>query len=205
VTAFIDSSNAVLGSFADQEASIRAALRELPPTLQETKGALKSSNQFAIQAAPAIRDSLPGARALAPALRALRPLFTETVAPIRDQIRPFTKQVAGPVHHLSQTSVNLGKTVPPLRLSLTRLNEIFNALAANPEGSAEGYLFYVPWLNHNTSNMYTLQDAHGPIRRAALMASCNTSRLAAASVFTTKPYIATLAELTQFPLPADIC
>jgi phospholipid/cholesterol/gamma-HCH transport system substrate-binding protein len=205
LTSFIDSSNAVLGSFAKQEASIRAALRELPPTLRETKGALKSSNQFALQAAPALRDSLPGARALAPALRALRPLFTETVSPIRDQIRPFTRQVAGPVQHLSQTSVNLGKTVPPLRLSFTRLNEIFNALAANPEGADEGYLFYVPWLNHNTNNLYTLQDAHGPIRRAALMASCNTARLAQDSVFSTKPYIATLAQLTQFPLPGDIC
>ena len=53
---------------------------------------------------PALRDSLPGARALAPALRALRPVLRETADPIRDQLRPFTRQVFTPVKHLRKAT-----------------------------------------------------------------------------------------------------
>ncbi|MDP9227667.1 MAG: MlaD family protein, partial [Actinomycetota bacterium] len=142
LTGFIDSSNEVLQSFADQEAAIRASLQELPGTLKETNAALKSSNAFAKASLPALRDSLPGARALKPALQATRPFLLETAAPIRDQIRPFTKQVFAPVKHLRQATQGLGGTIPPLKTSFTRLNQGLNALAANPQGDQESFLFF---------------------------------------------------------------
>ena len=205
LAAFVDSSNAVLESFANQEASIRAALRELPGTLRETKGALEGADEMALQSGPALKKSLPGARALAPALRELQKFFPATTPPIRDQIRPFTRQVATPTQHLRQASVGLGRTVPPLRVSLTRLNEVFNAIAANPEGPDESYLFYIPWLNHNTNNIYTLQDAHGPLRRASTLLSCNTASLAEGTVFSVNAYILTLAQLVGLPTTQEIC
>jgi phospholipid/cholesterol/gamma-HCH transport system substrate-binding protein len=160
---------------------------------------------MAQQAGPALRKSLPGARALAPALRGLRPFLERTVAPIRDQIRPFTRQVAGPTRHLREATVGLGRMVPSLRTGVGRLNEVTNALAANPEGRDEGYLFYVPWLNHNTNNLFTLQDAHGPLRRASVLLSCNTAGLAENTVFPTTPYLLTAAQLTGLPTSAEIC
>ena len=204
LTAFVDVSNAVLESFANQEASIRAALRELPGTLEETNGALRSANKFAIESVPALRDSLPGARALAPALRKVQPFLRETVAPIRDQIRPFTKQVALPILHLREASQGLGKTIPPLRTTFTRLNQTFNALAANPEGPAEGNLFYVPWLNHNINNLFATQDAHGPLRRGQVLESCATARLAEGTALPTRPYLSMLAQLTGLPGQGEI-
>ena len=42
--AFVDSSNAVLESFANQEAAIRGTLQELPTALAATRGALESGN-----------------------------------------------------------------------------------------------------------------------------------------------------------------
>ena len=204
LTAFVESSDAVLQRFANQEASIRAALRELPGALEETNAALKGADELALQAGPALRNSLGAARGLKPALRALRPFFRETVAPIRDQIRPFTQQVRQPVTDLRRATVGLGRTVPPLRVGLTRLNQGFNALAANPEGGDEGYLFYLPWLNHNTNLIATLQDAQGPIARGLVMDSCSTARLAE-GVFTQLPFTFTLAQLTGFPRQAEIC
>ena len=57
---FVDSSNAVLGSFAKEQASIRSAVRELPATLQQTKGALASANAFALQSGPGAEEVDPG-------------------------------------------------------------------------------------------------------------------------------------------------
>ncbi len=109
LTSFVDSSNAVLQRFANQEANLRESLQELPSTLSETNKALISGNRFALAALPALRDSLPGARALQPALRAARPFLQQTVAPIRDQIRPFTVQVYEPTVHLREATQGLAQ------------------------------------------------------------------------------------------------
>jgi phospholipid/cholesterol/gamma-HCH transport system substrate-binding protein len=194
LTNFVDSSDAVLNSFARQEASIRSAIRELPGTLTATKGALKSANALAIQSTPALKKLLPGAKATAPALRALRPLFRETAGPIQNQIRPFTRQVRSPVQHVAQISQGLGVATPGLKLGFTRLNDGLNALAYNPPGDQEGFLFYVPWLNHNLVTNYTLQDAYGPIRRGLVQESCGTAQTAEASL-ANEPYLRMLYQL----------
>jgi phospholipid/cholesterol/gamma-HCH transport system substrate-binding protein len=182
LTSFVDSSDAVLASFARQEASIRSAVRELPSTLKATQGALTSANELALQSGPALKKSLPGARATAPALRALRPLFRETAGPIQNQIRPFTVQVRSPVEHVAQISQGLGVATPGLKLGFTSLNDGLNALAYNPPGQQEGFLFYVPWLNHNLVTNYSLQDAYGPIRRGLVQESCGTAQTAEVSL-----------------------
>lgn len=201
---FVDSSNAVLSSFADQEASIRATLQELPSTLSETRGALGSANRFAKAAGPALRDLLPGARALAPALRKTRPFLEQTVAPIRDQIRPFTVAVQSPVHNLRLASVGLGRATPGLRTGFTRLNQGLNALAYNPSGDDEGFLFYIPWLNHNTNSMFLLQDAHGPLRRGIVTISCQTVELAEGTALPSNPFLSMAAQLTGLPTATEI-
>jgi phospholipid/cholesterol/gamma-HCH transport system substrate-binding protein len=200
---FVDSSNAVLGSFAKEQASIRSAVAELPATLQQTKGALTSANAFALQSGPALKKSIPGAKATAPALRALRPFFQQTAGPIQNQIRPFTKQVASPVQHVAQIGQGLGTATPGLKTGFTRLNDGLNALAFNPPGAAEGYLFYVPWLNHDLTANYMLQDAYGPIRRGLVQESCGTAQTAEQTLLA-EPYLRTLYQLTGQPRAAKI-
>jgi phospholipid/cholesterol/gamma-HCH transport system substrate-binding protein len=204
VTAFVDSSNAALSHFAAQQASIRAALRELPGTLQATEGALTSTNTFALNATPALRELIPGARATKPALIALRGLFDQTTAPIRDQIRPFTVQVASPIQHIQEASVGLGLAAPGLRTGFSRLNLGLNGLTYDPPGDQVSTAFYIPWLNHNLNNLAELQDAHGPLLRGLVEVSCNTARLAEDTVFPTKPFLSTLAQLTGFPTTTQI-
>jgi phospholipid/cholesterol/gamma-HCH transport system substrate-binding protein len=201
---FVDGSNGALARFAAQEANIRRSLQELPSTLEETNKALISSNRLAVAALPALRDSLPGARALRPALRAARPFFRETTAPIRDQIRPFTRQVYTPVVHTREALQGLGKTIPPLRTTFADLNDGLNGLAYNPPGNGEGYLFHLPWLNHNTNNMFLLQDAHGPLRRGVVLVSCD-SAVSAEGVASVRPAFATVLEVTNVPRVSEIC
>src|SRR5215217_609151 len=195
---FVDSSDAVLASFAKQQASIRSAVRELPATLKETKGALTSANTLALQSGPALKKLIPGARATGPALRGLRSLFQKTAGPIQNQIRPFTKQVASPVTHLAQASRALGIATPGLKTGFTELNLGLNALAYNPPGAGEGFLFYVPWLNHNLNANYLLQDAYGPLRRGIVLVSCSTAFVAEGTLLS-EPYLRLLYQLTGAP------
>ena len=200
---FVDSSNAVLGSFAKEQASIRSAVQELPGTLQQAKGALTSANDLALQSGPALKKLIPGARATAPALRSLRPFFQQTAGPIQNQIRPFTKQVASPVQHVAQIGAGLGTATPGLKTGFTRLNDGLNALAYNPPGEQEGFLFYVPWLNHDLTTNYMLQDAYGPIRRGLVQESCGTAQTAEQTLLA-EPYLRLLYQLTGQPRTAKI-
>jgi phospholipid/cholesterol/gamma-HCH transport system substrate-binding protein len=199
---FVDSSNSVLASFAKEQASIRGAVRELPGTLQQTKVALTSANQLAIQSTPALRKLIPGAAGTASALRSLRSLFQQTVSPIQNQIRPFTVQVRPAVTDLTAASRGLGATAPPAKLSFTRLNQLFNALSYQP-GSDQSFLFYLPWLNHDVNLLFTAQDANGPLRRGMVLESCATAQLAQ-NTFLARPFLHTLAQLTALPNPPDL-
>jgi phospholipid/cholesterol/gamma-HCH transport system substrate-binding protein len=193
---FVDASSASLAPFAREQASLRQAIQELPGTLQATKGALKSANAVALQSGPALKKSLPGSRATGAALRALRPLFRQTAGPIQNQIRPFTQQVRSPVTHIAQLSQGLGTATPGLKTGFTDLNLGLNALAYNPQQSNDqGYLFYVPWLNHNLQGNYLLQDAYGPIRRGILLISCSTASTADGTLLA-EPYLRLLYQLT---------
>lgn len=201
---FVDGSNGALARFAAQEAAIRESLQELPSTLAETQKALASSNRFAIATLPALRDSLPGARALAPALRAARPFFRDTAGPIETQIRPFTTQIYTPTVHLREAVQGLANTVPPLKDSFVDLNAGLNALAFNPSGNDESYLFHLPWINHNTNNIFLLQDAQGPLRRGLVLQSCESARFAEV-LATTRPAFTTVLEVTNQPRTTEIC
>jgi phospholipid/cholesterol/gamma-HCH transport system substrate-binding protein len=198
LTDFVDSSNDVLASFAKEQASIRSAVRELPGTLKEAKGALTGADELALQSGPALKKLLPGAKATGAALRSLVPFFQQTAGPIQNQIRPFTKQVASPVTHVAQISQGLGVATPGLRTGFTNLNTGLNALAYNPPGTQEGFLFYVPWLNHNLNTNYMLQDAYGPIRRGLVLEACSTA-VQANNILISHPYLRMLYQLTGQP------
>ncbi len=201
---FVRSSSDVLGSFARQEASLRAALRELPGTLRETRSALSSEDKLSLQLGPASRRLIPAARALGPALRETRPLFRKTVGPIHHQIRPFARAVQKPLRHVKQGAKPLGQTATGLANGFGDLNRLFNALAYNPPGSAqEGYLFWLAWLNHDTNAVFFTQDAGGPLRHGIVMLNCSTATTGA-GVALGDPDVKTLLQLSNAPTQQEI-
>jgi phospholipid/cholesterol/gamma-HCH transport system substrate-binding protein len=201
---WVTSQNDVFEAFANQEASLRELLRELPPTLRETQLALESSDRFALELGPASTALIPAAQSFAPAQEAGQEFARETVEPIRDQIRPFTRQVRTPVRHLKQAAAPLGATVNSTAGVFGDLERLFNAWAYNPPGGEEGYLFWTAWLNHNGNNVAMLQDAYGPLPRGIVLQSCVTAQRAE-ELAIARPFIWTLQRLTNVPKSEDIC
>jgi len=201
---FITSSDEALASFANQEASLREALRELPGTLGETRSALASSRRFATVLGPASNDLIPAARALGPGLRDLQPFLRETIDPIANEIRPFSRRVQPVTRQVKRAARPLGATTEGLARALGELGNLFNALAYNPPGPQESHLFWLAWFNHNTNNMFLTQDAHGPLRRGLVLQSCSTARLAE-GLAAGRPFLRTLQQLTNVPQSDVIC
>jgi phospholipid/cholesterol/gamma-HCH transport system substrate-binding protein len=206
---FVTSSQAALGNFANVQGSIQESLVEFPSTLTTLQAALASSNRFTNAAGPALTALIPQAQALGPALEASKHFFTETTAPIRDQIRPFTRQIRPVLVHTKQGAPYFEKSIKGFGNSLGGFNSFLNELAYKPKGSKQSFLFYLPWLNHNLNAAYNLTDARGPILRSLILISCNGASLGY-SLAETKPYIKTLLQGARVPkanelpeIPAD--
>lgn len=195
---WVTSSKGALGNFANQQSSIQEILTEFPSTLTAAESAFASANAFSKAARPALLGLIPQAQALKPALKANQRLFEQTVEPIRTQIRPFTREVRPVLTHVRQGSTALNKSVRGFGNSLGAFNSFLNELAYKPKGSRQSYLFYLPWLNHDTNATFNLSDPAGPISRSLVLISCNGTNLAY-SFSTDKPYIQSLLHGANIP------
>lgn len=170
---FVASSNDVFRHFANQDANLQRTIALLPSALADTQDALTKTKTFADVAGPALQALLPGAAALGPSLEATRPFLRETTPIIENQLRPFTQVALPVVKTLRPAAANLADATPNLTTSFGVLNAFLNALAYNPPGKSEGYLFYLAWLNHLSNSIFSAQDGLGPIRRGLVVIACN--------------------------------
>lgn len=203
VKRFVTSSDDALGNFANQQQAIQDSLREFPSALRAANAGLASSKRFSDVAEPALTGLIPQAQASVPAFRATARMFEQTTAPIRDQIRPFTREIRPILTHGNEASGPFAKTVRNFGNSLGGFNSFLNALAYKPGGKKESVLFYLPWLNHNFNASFNLQDANGPALRGLISITCNGSVLGyqAAGIL---PFQKTLLQLTSIPRPDEI-
>lgn len=209
VERFVTSSKDALGNFANQQESVQAAFREFPSTLQAAKAGLASSNRFSTVAAPALFKLIPQAQALTPAFKATERLFAETTGPIRDQIRPFTREVRPVLTHGAEAAKPFEKTVRSFGNSLGGFNSFLNELSYKPKGSKQSFLFYLPWLNHDFNAAFNLQDAGGPILRGLVVISCTGADLGYGFVKRKteddgRPFLQTLLEVVGLPRGEEI-
>jgi phospholipid/cholesterol/gamma-HCH transport system substrate-binding protein len=200
---FVTSSDAALGNFANQQQAIQDSLREFPAALRAGNAGLASSKRFSEAAYPALTGLIPQAQASVPAFKATERLFRQTTVPIRDQIRPFTREIRPLLNVGNEASGPFEKTVRNFGNSLGAFNTFFNELAYNPKGSKESVLFYLPWLNHNFNATFNLQDANGPALRGLVLISCTGADIGyqATSIL---PFNKTLLQLTNVPRKSQI-
>ena len=173
IAKFVVDSNAVMSVLANQDASLRETVRELPGALGETRVALGKAETLAREMGPTLSALRPAARELGPALRATQPFLRDTTPIIRDEIRPLVRAARPLVGELRPALRDLSAATPDLLSTLTILNRATDILAYNPPGEEEGFLFWFAWVNHLGASLFSTQDAHGPIRRGSIIANCN--------------------------------
>jgi hypothetical protein len=86
---------------------------------------------------------------------------------VRD-LRPVSQQLAAAGSDLTQV--------------FFRFNRFLNLLGYNPNGKEgpdnaarqEGYLFWLAWLNHSATQLFSTSDAHGTFRPVTIAAPCAT-------------------------------
>jgi phospholipid/cholesterol/gamma-HCH transport system substrate-binding protein len=204
LAALVDSSNRVFQAFANQDARLRETLQELPGALTATNTALGKADKLGKQLGPTLGALRPAARALGPSLQQSRPFLKDTTPVIQNQLRPFARDALPTVKALRPATSDLAQVTPKLTTTLKNLNQVLNELAYNPPGKEEGYLFWLSWLNHDGASIFSVQDAHGPVRRGTILASCATLGVLD-QIGTVQPALGTAAGLLHAPKTAAVC
>ena len=205
LTELVGSANRNVRALANQDASIRESIRLLPDTLQTARTSLGKAGALADELGPTLQALRPTARELGPALAATRPFLLRTEPVIRTQLRPFARDVRPTVRRLRVAAENLKPLTPRLTNTFKVVNSLLNTLGYNPPGpEEEGFLFWVSWANHNAATIFSLQDAHGPIRRGLIITSCNSLQLLN-QVVATNEALDTLFTMLNAPVYEQIC
>jgi phospholipid/cholesterol/gamma-HCH transport system substrate-binding protein len=173
----VDSSNAVLGTFAKEDANWKKTLALLPGALHKTGAGLAKLATATKVLGPTLKDLEPFARALGPANEATRKLSLKTTPIIKSEIRPFASEILPVVNELKPTTQKLGEALPKLASVFSVLNEFFNEIAYNPGPSKGGFLFFLDWGNHDLNSVLSSADAHGVLGRAVVYLNCEVLRV----------------------------
>jgi phospholipid/cholesterol/gamma-HCH transport system substrate-binding protein len=204
LAALVDSANANFEALASEEGSLREAIRLFPGALDQTEQTLTKTATLAGELGPALERLRPFARKLAPALRKTQPFFDETTPIIRDQIRPFARDVQPTVRDLRSATADLAVVSPRLARSFGVLNRFFNMLAYDPPGARKSFNFWAAWGAHAGATLFTLQDAHGPIRRGLVLVNCNGYDVLE-QVILGNPELGLLTRLLNLPPEQQTC
>jgi phospholipid/cholesterol/gamma-HCH transport system substrate-binding protein len=159
----VDSSNAVFKTFASEDKSVQAALREFPEALKQTKQGLGKLATAARVVGPTLHKLTPFAKDFGASQRETRPFFEKTAPVFKSQIRPFARQILPVITQLQPSIQNLAQASPDLATSFSVLNEFFNEAAYNPGPNQGGFLFFLDWAAHNFNSVLAQTDAHGAL------------------------------------------
>jgi phospholipid/cholesterol/gamma-HCH transport system substrate-binding protein len=209
---FVGANAAVFRRFANQNENLSETVELLPDALRSGNTALAKIDKLGRAMESTFTNLEPTARNLGPALRDLRPFFAATAPVIENELRPFTEEVQPIARELRRPARDLAKATPDLTTFTQAFNALFNELAYDPPGKENGYLFYLPWANHNTNSTIASQDGISTLRRTLLLLSCSQlgvledQALPAPSTGEIRnPFLATLIELLNAPSSAGRC
>ena len=165
-----------LPAFADQDAGLRAALQQLPgDAARDEHGAGQGrrarptcSGRRSATCGPAPARSGPTLRQTRPFLRRDDADHPEPAAAVR------ARRAADGASDLRPAARDLA-AVDARADDLARgPQQLLNELAYNPPGKEEGFLFWAGVGQPRRRAVFSTQDAHGPIRRGLVVASCSS-------------------------------
>jgi len=183
LTRLVASSQAALSAIAEQDPSVREAVRLLPTTLGQAEDTLDATARFADLLGPTFNKLRPFARNLTPVNEALSKLAKEATPAVAKQIRPFVRAARPVVPDLDKAAHRFSDAAPGLTRLGRKLNKFGNIVAYNPNGAEpagakgrdEGWLYWTAWATHVGNSLFSAGDANAPYWRVYVSQSCEAA------------------------------
>ena len=198
IAELVDASNAVFAVFAKEEQSVESLVHLLPGALAKSKNGFGKFATAAGVLGPTLHKLEPFARALGPANAASQKMYEAVTPVIKNEVRPFAREILPVINDLKPDTQELGEAFPKFSETFGVLNEFFNELAYNPGPNQAGFIFFLDWANHNLNSVVSSADAHGALGRSLTYLNCNVAPLLA-PIATINPTVNLLVGLLNPP------
>lgn len=218
LTALVASASRVFDRLAHEDQRISAAVERLPGALSQTEHTLTRVRELGQVAGPAFRSLRPAIAEVDDANRELRPMAAKGEPILRTSLRPFVRAARPYVEDVEPAARNLSQASPDLRESFYELNRFFNMAAHNPGGAEpltgdpaadrardEGLLFWLGWVSHNSTSLFSTADASGPFRRIVLLATCTTYQQMLDQAGSAAPLLEEILGVRELLADSDLC
>lgn len=167
----VQAGDVTVRALASQDVALGQSIRALPGTLATTRTTLNDVATLSDALGPTATALLPTARRLPSTLRDARTLFESAALLPLKQIPPFVKAVLPLARELPPIQRGLSAALPYLISSFKLLAYTTNELAYN-SGNHKNFLYWTAWFAHNSDSFLSTGDAHGPVWRGVVLASC---------------------------------
>jgi phospholipid/cholesterol/gamma-HCH transport system substrate-binding protein len=209
IAELVDRASRWFGALAEQRQNVSGTVRRLPGTLRQATSTLGKVDRLGRQLGPASEALRQIADPLRRSNAATLPLAKSAEPLLRRDIRPFVREVRPLVRELDVTATDLVASEPGLTRTFGVLNHLVNMLASNPNGREgpekpgrdEGFLFHLAWAAHQSTNLFSNADAHGPGRPITFGGTCGIVR----STVNSEPQLEQLLGLTGVLSDPRVC
>lgn len=198
----VDASDAVFATFSKEDADFQKTLHLLPGALHKTGTNLAKVASASRVLGSTLHKLEPFASSLAPAQRATRSLALKTTPIIKNEVRPFAREILPVINELKPDTQEVSEAFPKLAVSFSVLNEFFNELAYNPGPKQGGFLFFLDWGNHDLNSVVSSGDANGTFGRSVVYFNCEILKLLK-GVSEVNPQVNLLVNLLKPPTKAE--
>lgn len=174
---FIANSSEAFSAIADRDQDLAGILQKSPATLQKTRDLLETTGKLSGDLGSAAKKLERPSRNFDAGLAELTEFMNAATPVVRDDLRPFAKEVQEPLAKLKPAVDNIRDSAKNTTTGSEVLRQLFDGFAYDPPGGDFSALTLAGYIGHAGLSITNLQDAAGAVSRAAILVDCNLSNV----------------------------
>lgn len=195
---FISSSAETFSAIADRDQDLAGIVKKSPEALKNTADVLETAGKLSSDLGQASRTLERPTAKLDSGLAALTEFMNAATPVIRDDLRPFAKEVQAPLTTLKPAVDNLSSSAKNVSTGTGVLQDLFDGLAYDPPGKDISGLMLAGYIGHAVMSITSMQDAAGSVSRAVILSECSLGNLTRL-IRQQSPSARTIIDLLDFP------
>lgn len=200
---FISSSAEAFSAIADRDQDLAGIVQKSPSALKDTRELLETAGQLSADLGQASRTLERPTRKLDAGLAGLTEFANAATPVLRDDLRPFAREVQAPLSKLKPAIDNLSSSAKNVSTGTGVLQNLFDGLAYEPPGEDFSALTLAGYIGHAAMSITSMQDAAGAMGRAVVLSDCGVTAITR-TVRQQSPAARTVIDLLGLPTTSTV-
>ena len=196
---FVSGSSEAFKALGDSREDLAQVVQKSPEALRKTQDLLETAGSISGDLAKASKTLDRPTRNLDEGLTKLIAFMNTATPVIRNDLRPFARDVQEPLNRLKPGVDALASSAKNVSTGTTVLRQLFDGLAYEPAGDDFSALTLAGYIGHAGMSLTSAQDAAGAVTRTVIYADCSLVNSNLKLIRTQSPAARVIADLLGTP------